>query len=170
MVDQHKIVGMTGVDAGAAVSELYRRLGASHGTVATAESCTGGMISTWLTSPAGSSRFFLGGVCSYSNESKSSLLGVDPGLIAANGAVSGPVVRAMAGGARARFGSTWAVSVSGIAGPDGGTPAKPVGTVWIGVAGPGGVDAREFKFPGDRGAVRQAAALAAIHFLLEKFQ
>jgi PncC family amidohydrolase len=153
----------------AEVSELFRRLGSGKGaTLATAESCTGGMISTWLTTPPGSSRFFLGGVCSYSNESKVSLLGVDPGLIAANGAVSGPVVEAMASGVKDCFGSTWSISVSGVAGPDGGTPEKPVGTVWIGICGPSTSEQRKFHFSGDRRAVRESAALAALRFLMEK--
>ena len=151
-----------------AVEELFRRLGARSATVATAESCTGGMISMWITSVAGSSRHFLGGVCSYSNESKTSLLGVDAGVIAKNGAVSGAVVRAMADGVKKRLNSTWSISVSGIAGPDGGTAEKPVGTVWIGIAGPSTNEERKFNFPGDRQAVREAAAVAAIQFLLEK--
>lgn len=150
------------------VSNLYRRLASSGGTVATAESCTGGMISTWLTTPAGSSRFFLGGVCSYSNQSKSALLGVDPSLIEKEGAVSRSVVRAMAIGARDRFKATWSVGVSGVAGPDGGTQEKPVGTVWCAVAGPGGVEEKLLVLTGDRTAIREEAAMLTICFLLEK--
>ena len=168
MSEKDKVSENAQAHVAAAVEELFRRLGARSATVATAESCTGGMISMWLTSVAGSSRYFLGGFCSYSNESKSALLGVDPGVIAANGAVSGPVVRAMAAGARDRLKATWAISVSGVAGPDGGTPDKPVGTVWIGIAGPATDEQKRFNFTGDRQGVREAAAIAAIRFLLEK--
>jgi PncC family amidohydrolase len=151
-----------------AISDLYHRLRASGGTVATAESCTGGMISTWLTMPAGSSHFFQGGVCTYSNDAKAAMLGVDPSLIAKHGAVSEPVVKAMATGARERFKATWSVGVSGVAGPDGGTVEKPVGTVWCAVAGPAGVEARLLKLTGTRTAIREDAAMQTIRFLMEK--
>src|SRR5690606_4723346 len=95
-------------------------------TVATAESCTGGMIGERLTRTPGSSQYFLGGVVSYSNEAKSTFLGVPPELIQSHGAVSAPVAEAMASGAKERFGSDYAVSVTGIAGPDGGSKEKPV--------------------------------------------
>ncbi len=134
----------------------------------TAESCTGGILSSWITSLPGSSRFFAGGVCSYSNALKTRLLGVEPGLIAKHGAVSREVVIAMASGARKSLGVDWALSTSGIAGPDGGTPEKPVGTVWCGVAGPGGVDARQLKLVGDRGTIREESAMLALRFLKEK--
>lgn len=150
------------------ISDLYHRLGASGGTVATAESCTGGMISTWLTTPPGSSRFFQGGVCTYSNEAKTAILGIDPGLISKHGAVSEAVVKSMASSARERFKTTWAVGVSGVAGPDGGTGEKPVGTVWCAVAGPTGVEARLLNLTGNRTAIREDAAMHTIHFLMEK--
>ena len=160
----------------AVVAELFERLaatasaGGATATVATAESCTGGMISTWLTSPPGSSRFFVGGVCAYSNAAKADLLGVDPALIAKHGAVSEPVVKAMARGALERFKSTWAVGVSGVAGPDGGTSERPVGTVWCAVAHSSGVEARVLKLTGDRAAIREDAAIQTMGFLLEKLK
>lgn len=148
------------------VAQIYTKL--KDATVCTAESCTGGMISQWFTSPAGSSQFFIGGVCAYSNQVKSGVLGVDANVIAANGAVSSPVVEAMAAGAIQLLGADWAVSVSGIAGPGGGTPDKPVGTVWCGVAGPSGNYSRLLRLSGDRKAIREAASIAALQFLLEK--
>ncbi|HUO67129.1 MAG TPA: CinA family protein, partial [Gammaproteobacteria bacterium] len=124
---------MTPTDA--ELAELAQRLGlvleARNLRVATAESCTGGWIAKALTDIPGSSRWVEGGVVAYSNSAKSSLLGVPAGTVAAHGAVSEPVVRAMAEGARARFGVPLTVAVSGVAGPDGGTPDKPVGTVWF---------------------------------------
>ena len=150
------------------ISDLYHRLGSSGGTIATAESCTGGLISTWLTMPAGSSRFFLGGVCAYANEAKTAILGIDPSVIVRHGAVSETVVKAMASSARDRFKTTWSVGVSGVAGPDGGTVDKPVGTVWCAVAGPTGVEARLLKLTGNRTAIREDAAMHTIRFLMEK--
>src|SRR5207342_940104 len=107
-------------------------------TIAVAESCTGGMVASALTAIPGSSGYFLGGVVSYADEAKRDLLGVEPGILAAHGAVSAQVARAMAEGARARFGAAVAASVTGIAGPDGGTPEKPVGLTYIGIADDGG--------------------------------
>lgn len=147
------------------VQQIYDKLPGS--TISTAESCTGGMISHWLTDPPGSSRFFVGGICAYSNRIKSSVLGVSDEVIAVNGAVSAEVVEAMAIGARKLMASDWAVSVSGIAGPAGGTPEKPIGTVWCGIAGPAGVYSRLLRLSGDRRAIREMAALGALDFLLE---
>ena len=134
-------------------------------TVATAESCTGGMVGAALTDVPGSSAAYLGGVVSYSNEAKVTLLGVDPGLIAACGAVSDAVAKAMASGARDALGADVAVSVTGMAGPEGGTPDKPVGTVWFGVAGPHGVRAQLRRFAGDRATVRERAKMTALDLL-----
>ena len=150
------------------IRSLGDKLERSRTSLSTAESCTGGILSSWITSLPGSSRFFAGGVCAYANIVKTSLLGVEPALIAAHGAVSREVVMAMASGARGRLGSDWAVSTSGVAGPDGGTAEKPVGTVWCGVAGPGGVDARLLKLSGDRAAIREESAMLALRFLKEK--
>jgi len=136
-------------------------------TLATAESCTGGLIAQLITGVPGSSAGFLRGYVTYSNAAKTEDLGVDPALIATHGAVSEPVARAMADGARSRANSTYALSVTGIAGPDGGTPEKPVGTVWLALAGPAGTTATKFNFPGTRTSVRlRAAQMALTHLRL----
>ena len=128
----------------------------------TAESCTGGLIAALCTAVPGSSRWFAGGVVSYANSVKSGLLGVDPALLSAHGAVSGPVVEAMAKGALDALGVDACLAVSGVAGPDGGSADKPVGTVWIAAGLSAGIAARRHLFPGDRDEVRLAAALAAL--------
>lgn len=146
---------------------LGRALDARYLRVATAESCTGGWIAKALTDIPGSSRWVEGGVVAYSNSAKSSLLGVAAGTVAAHGAVSEPVVRAMAEGARARFGVPLTVAVSGVAGPDGGTPDKPVGTVWFAWANGRETTAARALFPGDREAVRRQSVDLALRRLLE---
>ena len=146
---------------------LGRALEARNLRVATAESCTGGWIAKALTDIPGSSRWVEGGVVAYSNSAKSSLLGVAAGTVAAHGAVSEPVVRAMAEGVRARFGVPLTVAVSGVAGPDGGTPDKPVGTVWFAWASGRETTAARERFGGDRGAVRRASVDFALRRLLE---
>jgi nicotinamide-nucleotide amidase len=133
---------------------------------ATAESCTGGWIAKALTDVPGSSQWFDGGVVSYSNAAKQRLLGVSSELLAAHGAVSEPVVRAMAEGARTRSGVEVAVAVSGVAGPDGGTPEKPVGTVWLAWALPSGTIAERQEIGGGREAVRRASVAYALERLL----
>lgn len=130
--------------------------------LATAESCTGGWIAKTLTDLPGSSAWFAGGIVSYSNAAKHRLLGVSPETLAHHGAVSEETVQEMARGALRCFDATHAVAVSGVAGPEGGTEAKPVGTVWIAWADPSGVRARLFDFPGDREAVRMHAVRAAL--------
>jgi nicotinamide-nucleotide amidase len=130
--------------------------------LATAESCTGGLIAAACTALAGSSDWFERGVVSYSNAAKTELLGVPAALIAAHGAVSEPVARAMAEGVLARSGADLAVAVTGIAGPGGAVPGKPVGTVWLGWGRPGAVHTECLHLPGDRGAVRQATVAAAL--------
>ncbi len=129
--------------------------------LATAESCTGGMVGAQLTSVAGSSEAYVGGVVAYSNELKQALLGVDAGLIAAHGAVSREVAEAMAEGAR-RLGAECGIAVTGVAGPGGGTEAKPVGTVHIAIATPAGCRHVQQRFPGDRAFVRELTANFAI--------
>jgi nicotinamide-nucleotide amidase len=133
--------------------------------VATAESCTGGMVAARLTNVAGASRAFLGGVVAYANEVKEGELGVPAELLEQYGAVSPEAARAMAQGARDRLGADVAVAVTGIAGPDGGTPEKPVGLVYLHVEGPDGGLGREFSFPGDRGSIRARSAVGALHLV-----
>jgi nicotinamide-nucleotide amidase len=134
--------------------------------IATAESCTGGLIAAALTAIAGSSDVFERGFVTYSNEAKIEMLGVDPGLIAAEGAVSEACARAMAAGALARSAADLAISVTGIAGPGGASAAKPVGLVWFGLARRDRpVAAWRQIFPGDRAAVRRAAVLQALTLL-----
>ena len=153
--------------AAALAAQLGQLLLARGETVATAESCTGGMIAAALTDIAGSSAWFGYGLVSYSNEAKQDLLGVGAATLADHGAVSEAVVRQMAAGARKRAAADWAVAVSGIAGPGGGSPAKPVGTVWLALAGPDGLSqAFVCHFAGDRAAVRQQTVLTALDRLL----
>jgi nicotinamide-nucleotide amidase len=154
------------------IAELAERLLALGRHLVTAESCTGGWIAKACTDLPGSSRWFLGGAVTYSDELKVALLGVRRETLAAHGAVSEAVVREMAHGALERLGGDEAVAVSGIAGPDGGTVEKPVGTVWIGWARRGveGVEIRTemARFPGDRAAVRRAAVGRAIAGLVDR--
>jgi nicotinamide-nucleotide amidase len=131
----------------------------------TAESCTGGMVAAKLTGIPGSSDVFLGGVVSYSNELKQGLLGVPEAVLAEHGAVSAEAAAAMAEGARARLGADVAVSVTGVAGPGGGTPEKPVGLVYLHVASAAGGEGLRMDVPGDRAIVRGRAAVAALQLL-----
>ena len=137
-------------------------------TVATAESCTGGLISKLLTDVAGSSGYFRGGVVSYSNEAKTALLDVPEEQLVAHGAVSAQVARAMAVGVLHRTGADVAVAVTGISGPGGGSAAKPVGLTYVAVAGMDAADVRRYLWSGDRAANREATARAAIELLLEQ--
>lgn len=134
-------------------------------TIATAESCTGGKLSAMLTASPGASRSVIEGFVTYSNGAKVRALGVDEAVIREHGAVSEPCARAMAEGARRASGATWALSITGIAGPDGGSEEKPVGTVFIGLAGPSGVKAQRFQFPGDRAWVRTLSCQNALNML-----
>ncbi len=134
-----------------------------HGaTIAVAESCTGGMLGERLTHQPGSSAFFLGGVISYGNELKSGWLDVPKELIDTKGAVSAEAAQAMAASVRRRSGATLGLSITGIAGPTGGTEEKPVGTVHIALADSQGVQEKMFRFPGDRGRIRGQATVAAL--------
>ena len=152
----------------ARVLELCRARGL---TLATAESCTGGLIAAALTGIAGSSDVVERGFVTYSNAAKSELLGVPAALIASSGAVSGAVAAAMAEGALAHAPVDLAVSVTGIAGPGGATPGKPVGLVWFGLARRGAAaKAERLVFPGDRSAVRRAAVARALALLAEAAQ
>jgi nicotinamide-nucleotide amidase len=134
-------------------------------TICVAESCTGGMLAERLTDVAGSSRYFPGGFVTYSNELKVKLLGVDEEVLEREGAVSETVAQAMAEGARKALGTDYALSVTGIAGPDGGTEEKPVGTVFIGLATPRGTHTKGIRLPGDRDRVRIFAVNAALDML-----
>jgi len=134
-------------------------------TVAVAESCTGGGIGERFTRVPGSSAYFLGGVVAYANAAKAELLGVPAPLLEEHGAVSEPVVRAMAEGVRERLGSDFGIATTGISGPDGGTDEKPVGTVWIAVAQEGGTRAECFLFPFERERHRQVTAQVALDWI-----
>jgi len=147
------------------IRQVQDQLRSHAATVATAESCTGGLLATLLTELPGSSALYLGGVSAYANEAKVSLLGVDRTLIERCGAVSGEVAEAMALGVKRRLGSTYALSLTGIAGPDGGTKEKPVGTVFCGFASPAGVRAIQLSLTGDRSTIRRAAADGALRLL-----
>ncbi len=156
------VYGEDGSDLAAVVLELCRSRGV---TVAVAESCTGGLLGARLTAIAGSSDVVLGGVIAYANSVKTGLLGVPAPLIAEHGAVSEPVARAMASGARAALGASAALSITGIAGPGGGTEAKPVGTVWVALDQDGRVEARSYHLIGDRGEIRHRASQGALELL-----
>ena len=134
-------------------------------TMALAESCTGGLAGSLVTAESGSSAWFLGGLVTYANEAKRDLCGVPEALIAEHGAVSAPVAAALARGVRERLRADWAASITGVAGPNGGSDAKPVGTVYIGVSGPGFESVRRFKYPGERAIVRDRAAKTALVLL-----
>ena len=134
-------------------------------TLATAESCTGGLVAARLTSVAGSSDVFVGGVVAYSNGVKANELGVPADVLERRGAVSAEAAAAMAAGARARLGADVAVSVTGVAGPGGGTPDKPVGLVFLQAEGPDGSLARRLDLPGDRAAIRGRSTVTALHLL-----
>lgn len=149
------------------VGQLLRAAGLK---LATAESCTGGLIGHRLTEVPGSSDYFLGGVIAYAYEAKVALLGVSWETLKAHGAVSRETVLEMARGARQALAADLAVSVSGIAGPAGGEPQKPVGTTWIGLSAPDGIWARRFVFSGDRSENKAASAQAALQLLLDYLQ
>ena len=144
------------------IGEMLKEL---NYTIATAESCTGGRIAQKLTSVAGSSTYFKGSIVAYSNEIKVELLGVDAGVIEKHGAVSEEVVRQMAEGARNRIGTDYAIATSGIAGPSGGTEDKPVGTIWVGMAGPHYTMAKKFQFGNHRERNLQWSYMAALNLL-----
>ncbi|MET1076572.1 MAG: CinA family protein [Pseudomonas sp.] len=149
-----------------AAAELGERLRALAAQVSTAESCTGGGIAEAITRIAGSSAWFEAGYITYSNAQKTAQLGVSPLLFQQVGAVSREVVEAMVQGAQARSGARFAVAVSGVAGPGGGSAEKPVGTVWLAWGDGASVVARRCQFPGDRGQVRLQTVETALAGLL----
>jgi nicotinamide-nucleotide amidase len=148
---------------------VARNLSLNQATIAVAESCTGGQLAERLTSIAGSSAYFLGGVVSYSNELKTAWVDVPAEIIKAQGAVSAEVARALAEGIRQRSGSTLGLGVTGIAGPGGGSPEKPVGTVYIALANETVSKERMFLFPGDRDRIRWQASQAALDMVRRYF-
>jgi len=148
------------------VAQIADLLQKKQWMLAAAESCTGGLISAACTDLAGSSAWFERGFVSYSNDAKTELLGVDAALIARHGAVSEEVARAMVQGALAHAHAQVAVAVTGVAGPSGGSAAKPVGTVWFGWATPAGVVSEMRCFAGDRAAVRAATVRHALQRLV----
>ncbi|HTS11465.1 MAG TPA: competence/damage-inducible protein A [Candidatus Limnocylindrales bacterium] len=156
--------------AGESIEEVVARvLMENRATIAVAESCTGGMLAERLTNVPGSSSYFLGGVVCYSNEMKTSMVGVPKELIDAKGAVSPEVALALADGIRKRGGSTLGVGITGIAGPTGGTPEKPVGLVHIALADQQGPREKAFRFPGDRERIRQYATQTALDMVRRHF-
>jgi nicotinamide-nucleotide amidase len=150
------------------VTELAAALLARGAQMVTAESCTGGLIAGACTDIAGSSDWFERGFVSYSNQAKTEMLGVDAALIAEHGAVSEAVALAMARGAVAHSRARCSLAVTGVAGPGGGSAAKPVGTVWFGWCVDGQADAECLRFDGDRAAVRQATVEHALQGLLRR--
>lgn len=143
-------------------------LGPRHLTLATAESCTGGLVGHVLTEISGSSAWYLGGAVVYSNELKRELAGVPEDLLEIHGAVSEAVASALATGIRARLGTDLGISVTGIAGPTGATPGKPVGLVFVGAADEAGVTVVRHLWDGDRSANKRASAAAVLRLLLDR--
>jgi len=154
-----------GVDGDTMAKVVGRQLLARHETLALGESCTGGRIADMLTDVPGASAYFLGSAVAYANDLKERWASVAHTTLVENGAVSQLVAAEMARGARRTARSTWALSVTGIAGPDGGTPEKPVGTVFVGLDGPDGTEVKAHRFHGDREWVRSASAYAALDWL-----
>ncbi|GAB4543048.1 MAG: hypothetical protein Fur002_14360 [Anaerolineales bacterium] len=147
--------------------QLREALRARNATLAAAESCTGGLVSDLVTNLPGSSEYFLGGVVAYAYSAKANILGVSWDTLHEHGAVSEETVREMARGARRIFGAEIAVSISGIAGPGGGMPGKPVGLTWFGLAAKEGEWARHFIWNGDRLQNKRYSADAALQFVMD---
>jgi nicotinamide-nucleotide amidase len=154
--------GRDGDTLEAVVGRLLRDKGL---TLAVAESCTGGLVAHRITGVAGSSAYFKRGVMAYSNEAKQEMLGVDEAILRTHGAVSAPCTEAMARGVCVRSGTACGLAITGIAGPGGSTPTKPVGTVFIGLALRGDVEARRFRFDGDRASVKWQSSVMALDML-----
>lgn len=153
-------------DVPSLVAKLAARMDTLGYRLAVAESCTGGLLAAAITDLVGVSSFFLGGVVTYADEVKQELLGVPREILSQHGAVSEPTARAMAAGVRQRLGSDVGIGITGIAGPGGATPSKPVGLVYIAVATPRQTVCRKDVWPGDRGAVRDASVRAALRLTL----
>lgn len=159
-----------GVDTGPLADVVGGLLRSRGETLAVAESCTSGRLGALVTSIAGASDYFLGGALVYSNAEKIRQCGVDPAVLAEHGAVSEAVARQLAEGIRQHVGSTWGIGVTGIAGPGGGSPEKPVGTVHIAVAGPTGTSHRALLLPGDRDRIMAFSAALALDLLRRKLR
>ena len=157
-----------GVDSGDLAEVVGHRLRDRRETVALAESCTGGALEAWLASMPVASAYLLEGAVVYANDAKVRTCAVDPDVLERHGAVSEPVARQLADGIRTRAGATWGIGITGIAGPDGGTPDKPVGTVHFGIAGPDGTEHALVRFLGDRARVQRLAAGWALHLLHQR--
>ena len=156
------LMGLDGAPLEEVVGRLLRQQGK---TLAVAESCSGGLICHRLTDISGSSDYFQGGVVTYSNQAKMDLLAVPPTILEQHGAVSPDTARAMALGVQKLFHADYGLAVTGIAGPTGGTPEKPVGLVYMGLATPAGVETRRHQFPGDREMVKVLTAETALDWL-----
>ncbi len=152
------------------ILEIQRILQTRAQTLAFAESCTGGLVSSTLTQHSGVSPFFKGSVVSYSNDLKKNILGVSESLLRTVGAVSSPVALEMARGLKTLTGADWTVSITGIAGPTGGTKDKPVGTIYFAVCGPGFELSQRKIFPGDRQQVQEAAMKHAFELLTKSLK
>ena len=148
-------------ERGAVVAALR----AAGSTLAVAESCTGGLVGKLLTDAPGASAAFLGGALVYSDELKTRFADVPKALLGEHGAVSEPVAEALAMGIQARTDATYGLGITGVAGPGGGGPAKPVGLVWLAVSGPEGLKSRRLQFPGDRAQVRRLSAFAGLEMV-----
>jgi nicotinamide-nucleotide amidase len=158
-----KVAGVVYAEGARTIEEVVGELLASRGwRLATAESCTGGLLARRITDVPGASRYFERGFVTYSNPSKLELVDVDPADLQAHGAVSAPVAEQLAEGARKRAGVEMGVGITGVAGPDGGSEEKPVGTVFIGIASPAGHAVRQFRFMGTRKTVRERSAQTAL--------
>ena len=155
-----------GTDSGDLAEVVAAALTAREETLALAESCTGGRLAAWLTDAPGASSFLIEGAVVYANEAKIRTCGVSPEDLEQHGAVSEPVARQLATGIRDRAGTTYGVGITGIAGPGGATPTKPLGRVHLALAGPEGVTHREYTFRGTRDRVRTLAAVAALRQVL----
>jgi PncC family amidohydrolase len=149
------------------VGEVCRARGV---TIATVESCTGGLVGHWITEVAGSSDYFRGGLLTYDDDVKTALADVPASVLAAHGAVSAQVAVAMASGGRQRLGVDLAVAITGVAGPGGGSEAKPVGLTYVAVADADGEVVRRFVWSGDRSANKLASAEAALRLIVERLE
>lgn len=150
--------------------DIYERLVALGATIASAESCSGGLAAHRITNVAGSSSVYLGGFVTYSNDAKAKFLAVPESMLETHGAVSEPVARAMAEGARNALSADYGFGVTGIAGPGGGTAEKPVGLVYMAVSGPDGTRVAEHHFEGDRESIKTQTAQAVLEMVVEELK